>query len=1382
MDFNQKVESIPTFPVLAPGPKSKFVRNHGYLLIQSLFQRELPGEDMVRHANMFLERDMIDVVKNGSILFTCITTQTNCQYSVDFIKCYISPPFYTDNKKKHVKLDLETCRKLRVPYNLGVWVDLEFRVKTYTNVPPLRNYRRKKESKCFFAPCLYLDANSSDPRTSVSGFVCRRSAKKEDSSNIYNERLELVFEPNVLMDFHEDQKNRQNANSSNVVDAATYTRQLWSTYVQKFDRKVWSHRNSKSSDFHLLHKNIVMIGEYDVTTRIFHVKHMGKKSILRGKVVHTKPPYIEQHESLFENERVEFIPNVLLLQFPCMVGSSICYTRRNTTKPVRYDSSVMHAGTCERVVMRNIDYRTDVCNVKVLADGVYEGVLRSTHAIRNTLRSTSATSVFVTPSTIYVVLPFLTTDSDKSLNIHIVEFVKLLYDLPKTETGHPPSECTTMDELLDILTGYIYTKNQDYDIREALRNILIYDPRTSQLLSESRYVILKRLGSLGSRQVSKAKQMKAIEHTIHNECLPHLGIYGTVASKRFKLFHVVKDILLPTMNVVMKRSPPTNIHSLRSKEVNGYSNIIGIMFRQSFARFRKMQMKALYQKTKGNVVIDSTIIHSMFDRQRKFENIVYYGFNTGNVQPSQKKKGNMAKSEKTPQPAVETILAVNTEGKIGTIRRFHIAYAKKNYSAAQRLLHPSQWHYVCPAEVPEGERCGLVMNFSLGVRTSVGYMKLEEALQVCDIVIGQAPGCKIAKCVDDLPNIVSGQIDSLLYINHVMVGRLNISILKELLDELKNARRYAMFHYEVSIYVVGQDIMIETTRGRLLRPLICSEFLDNGIFDRVFQECIQTNIPLWDTMENKHIIEFYSPHELEDDICPIVAAEDAESYYANPGIYTHVEVDKLFMYSNMAANSTLQGQNACVRTSYACKHRSQAASARPLYSESAPENTKLELDYPQTPLVESVTNRMTEHTIQVEAMTECVMAFMNNELTSEDGIIVNKAFLERGGMRITKTQDYHAQAKAHHFIKIPPRNTMGIKAANYSKLDPDTGIVKVGTKVEFNDVLVGIVLQDTKSSVPTFSDKSIVYSKRVPGMVTKVESMKTRYGIESYTITVQLIGVSQVQVGDKLASPYSQKSVVVAILPEAEMPRVMYGPNAGMTVDLIFGNHGLPTRMTGGSSDAPLYGMYAAKFGKRVNGTAFQIRNEESSEEFIRRIGGDGKVWMMNPRTGKKYPEKIFVGIGSYMRLNHLVAEKCHARNGGPVDNYNQPKPGKANKGGQRIGSMEKKGIEGHGASEFLYERMFVSSDKSIAYICERCSSISGEPPLKGQTKGLCRECNDPSSCRMVEIPYSTIVYLHYMKAAGMPISLKLSLDEDNVDMEDDNEYSDWTESEDEWV
>lgn len=1378
MEFKQEVPDISTFPIRCPPQGSQLKRSHGYLMAQSLFQTELPGEDMVRHANMFLETHLSQIVTSSNMKATSINAQNNRKYTIHFNRCYVSPPFYTDpqNNKSTIQLTLEKCRKLRVPYNLGVWVDIEFKVRTYTVIPPLRSFRRHTDCNCFYAPCLFLDATSTNPSTSTTGFACTQKIT-DGAQKVYNTRLDLVFEPNVLSSFHEEYTKRQNANSANVVDVETYTTQLWShTVPRQFEKEIWSFR--KKPTFHMLIKNLVMIGTYNTHTRVFTVKTMGKKSILRGKVTRTKPPYIEQHDLLFEHESIDLIPNVLLLQLPCMVGSSICNTRRTTHEPFRYDSSIMHSGTCERVVMRNVDFKSDVCYVKALANNVYEGVLRSTHDIRKSHRSTSATSVFVTASEIYIVLPFLTKANDHQLKIHIVEFIKLMLDEPIQPNIPQTSNCTTLHELLDILCLASHTPTTttttDTNLRSALEAILLQPP-CAELLGQPRSKILARLGRLGSRQVSTAKQIHTIVHTIHQECLPHLGVHGTVQSRRYKLFHVIRDILHPTMKVFMNKNPPTDIHSLKSKQVNGYSNIIGVMFRQTLGRFLKNQLKSLYDKTRGNVVIDAPIIHAMFDRIGKLETSINYGYKTGNVQPSQKKKGNKAKAEKKPQPAIENVLSANIEGKIGTVRRFHVAYSKNNYSSVQRLVHPSQWHFVCPAEVPEGERCGLVMNFCLGVRTSVGYMDIHDAFTACSILLASFPvtifpsiyHAKDFDWFDHTSSCVSSPSSSvttsLLYVNHVIAGILDVSCLEAMLIQLRMGRETGLFHFEVSIYVQDNDIRIETQKGRLVRCLLRTKFVVNGVFDQVFHRCMDTRQDVWKVLVEKHIVEFYSIHEIESRLLPIVAAPSPQEYYKNQRIYTHVEVEQMFMFSNMAANGTLQSRNQCVRTSYACKHRSQAA-AHNMYTDSAPENSKLSLDYPQHPLVESVANRMTHHTMQLNPSTECFYVIINDKQSNEDGIIVNKSFIERGGLNVTKTHGFHAQAKAHHFIRIPPKHTQGMKAANYSKLDPLTGIVKPGTRVEFNDVLAGIVFKDTKtSSVPVYLDKSIIYSMNMPGLITKVEAMRTKYGIESYTITVQLTSVTQLQVGDKLASPYSQKSVVVAIVPEHEMPTVAYGPNAGMAADLSFNCHGIPTRMTGATTDAPLLGLYAVQFGKRINGTAFEMNHSDSKDQFARKLGS-GKIWMRNPQTGQIYPEKIFMGVSSYMRLNHLVAEKCHARNGGPVDNFQQPKAGRANKGGLRIGKMERIAIEGHGAAEFTYERMFVMSDRSVAYICKHCSSVNGDPPLPGQNRGLCRSCNDPISCFPVEIPYSTICLLNYFKGAGVPLTLTLEPDEDAVD------------------
>ena len=64
------------------------------------------------------------------------------------------------------------------------------------------------------------------------------------------------------------------------------------------------------------------------------------------------------------------------------------------------------------------------------------------------------------------------------------------------------------------------------------------------------------------------------------------------------------------------------------------------------------------------------------------------------------------------------------------------------------------------------------------------------------------------------------------------------------------------------------------------------------------------------------------------------------------------------------------------------------------------------------------------------------------------------------------------------------------------------------------------------------------------------------------------------------------------------------------------------------------------------------------------------------------------------LKLNHLVADKMHARSTGPYSLITQqPLGGKAQHGGQRLGEMEVWALEAYGASRLLEEMLTIKSD-----------------------------------------------------------------------------------------
>ena len=90
----------------------------------------------------------------------------------------------------------------------------------------------------------------------------------------------------------------------------------------------------------------------------------------------------------------------------------------------------------------------------------------------------------------------------------------------------------------------------------------------------------------------------------------------------------------------------------------------------------------------------------------------------------------------------------------------------------------------------------------------------------------------------------------------------------------------------------------------------------------------------------------------------------------------------------------------------------------------------------------------------------------------------------------------------------------------------------------------------------------------------------------------------------------------------------------------------------------------------------------------------DGKTDLHDGRTGDLFDQRVMVGQIYMLKLDHLVANKIHARAVGPYSLVTQqPLGGKAQHGGQRFGEMEVWALEAYGAAYNLQEMLTVKSD-----------------------------------------------------------------------------------------
>jgi len=193
-------------------------------------------------------------------------------------------------------------------------------------------------------------------------------------------------------------------------------------------------------------------------------------------------------------------------------------------------------------------------------------------------------------------------------------------------------------------------------------------------------------------------------------------------------------------------------------------------------------------------------------------------------------------------------------------------------------------------------------------------------------------------------------------------------------------------------------------------------------------------------------------------------------------------------------------------------------------------------------------------------------------------------------------------------------------------------------------------------------------------------------------VKVYIATKRKIQVGDKMAGRHGNKGVVARIVPEEDMP---YLPD-GTPVEICLNPMGVPSRMNVGQVLETHLGWACKKLGLKVATPIFDGISEKDIRQYLKQSGmtESGKVRLLDGLTGDYFDQPIVVGYIYMMKLNHLVADKIHARAVGPYSLITQqPLGGKAQYGGQRFGEMEVWALEAYGAAYTLQELLTVKSD-----------------------------------------------------------------------------------------
>ena len=316
-------------------------------------------------------------------------------------------------------------------------------------------------------------------------------------------------------------------------------------------------------------------------------------------------------------------------------------------------------------------------------------------------------------------------------------------------------------------------------------------------------------------------------------------------------------------------------------------------------------------------------------------------------------------------------------------------------------------------------------------------------------------------------------------------------------------------------------------------------------------------------------------------------------------------------------------------------------------------------------------------------------------------------------------------------------------------------------------------VRDTSLRVP-HGEYGIVVNVEV---FTKENSDELSPGVNK-VVRCYIAQKRKLSVGDKMAGRHGNKGVVSRILPQEDMPFL----EDGTPLDIVLNPLGVPSRMNIGQVLEVHLGFAARHLGWRVMTPVFdgaheediqylltkasyykhgddfikglvdeyeksktdagegfelselneyiaQRASDEKYEEIIKEAieAKDGKSVLIDGRTGRKFDNKVTVGVMYFLKLHHLVDDKIHARSTGPYSLVTQqPLGGKAQFGGQRFGEMEVWALEAYGAAYTLQEILTVKSDDVVGRVKTYEAIVKGnnvpQPGIPESFKVLVKE------------------------------------------------------------
>ena len=1007
--------------------------------------------------------------------------------------------------------------------------------------------------------------------------------------------------------------------------------------------------------------------------------------------------------------------DMLLCRLPVMVNSSFCHLKMNgngRSKECPYDEGgYFIVNGVEKALMAQEKLRTNfpyvfttkrtgkassyVCEIR----SCHETKMRST----STLYINASCTAVGTAADFCVNLPFIET------SIPILYVFKLL--------GVEASD------VLELVLGG--QKDVPIQLLQVVNCISENTAQTNMTVTE----IVEWIGKEGTRECTKERRQKYVEHILCSELLPHMGMNRMPATDRAKAVYFGMMLRKLSMVFVGLRMPDDRDH-YANKRIDTAGVLMSLLFRQLFRNFLKSTTNQVHKMVENNKIHSVNMADVMSDR--KITSGFKYAFSTGNW--------GIQKTSANQTGIAQMMSRMTAVAALANLRRINTPINREGKSPKPRQLHRTSYGIVCPAETPEGGACGLVKNLAVMTHVRVGCSS--DAIDVILMHIG----VDIVLLVDGTGHNIAH--DVVVFVNGRMFGYVAVSHIEVMLTRLRSLRDVGDLPFDTGITYqkTHNQLHLSTDPGALCRPVVCIADIDKYTDERY----------TWNELLYMGTIRYLDKEEEETTHVAVSIAE------MQP-FHVYVDLHPAIINGVCASLIPFCDHNQAPRNVYQSAMGKQAVGIYALSYMERIDTVAHVLLYPQKPLVTTrIANILGVSNVPAgQNPIVCIMCYTG--FNQEDSVIVSQGAIDRGLFRSMLLRSYKDEENstgvdAERFSNPTRSETVGIRAACYSKLN-DGGMVEPGERLVMGDVIIGKTIGTTdveQGRKTIMRDKSTIVKQNEEQTVDVVYRTTNKDGHPFVRVRTRTLRIPKI--GDKVSSRHGQKGVIGMVLSQADMPFT----SDGITPDVIINPHAIPSRMTIGQLIETLLGKVCTVKGEIGDGSPFQGVTIQQIADELEKHGFDkhGCEYMNNGMTGERMHGKIFIGPVNYQRLKHMVDDKRHARSRGPVQVLTrQPVEGRAREGGLRFGEMERDCVISHGAAQTLRERLFEQSDPFSCSICKTCGMLAVPMSTRAQVRGgtsRCMVCKDRGEIHEVRMPYAFKLLIHELMAINVGTRLRI--------------------------